>query len=176
MIATKVSISSSIAKCIPALRGVSFILTGDRQRADDIAEKAIIWLFDNLPAALPEQELKVRMLSILHDLYYVGGHKSRKAKSATGKVRGMELAASIHQDSLAFDQFRMAFCQLRDNEREVLILEEACGLSATEVAKICGCKISAIDIRVLRARQKLTRILYENDWNWLPSSDVPFLQ
>jgi DNA-directed RNA polymerase specialized sigma24 family protein len=148
MDATEISLSSSIATCVPALRGVSFALTGNRQSADELAEKAIIWFSANRTAVFPERKLKVRMLSIVHDLYYIAGHQCREAIQSLAEQSADEpTASSSYQDSIKSDDFKSAFWQLRDNEREVLVLEDGAGLTCPEIAEICGCTTAMIDMR-----------------------------
>jgi DNA-directed RNA polymerase specialized sigma24 family protein len=164
MDATEISLSSTVATCVPVLRGVSLALTGNRKSADDLAEKAIIWFFANRTAVLPENKLKMRMLSILHDVYYIAGHKSREAiQSVVEQAADEPAASSPRQESLGPDDFKSAFWQLRDNERELLVLEDGAGLTCPEIAEICGCTTAIIDRRRLRARQRLALTLYGED-------------
>jgi RNA polymerase sigma-70 factor, ECF subfamily len=164
MDATEIFLSSTVATCVPALRGVSLALTGNRQSADELAEKAIIWFFANFPAVFPEKRLKMRMLSILHDLYYIAGHRNQKPVQSLADQSGDEPAApSPCQDSLGPDDFKSAFWQLQDNERELLVLENGAGLTCLEIAEICGCTTAIIDMRRLRARQRLALTLYGED-------------
>jgi DNA-directed RNA polymerase specialized sigma24 family protein len=164
MDATEISLSNTVATCVPALRGVSLALTGNRKSADELAEKAIIWFFANRTAVLPEKKLKMRMLSILHDLYYIAGHKSREAiQSIVEQPADEPAASSPRQESLGPDDFKSAFWQLRDNERELLVLEDGAGLTCPEIAEICGCTTAIIDMRRLRSRQRLALTLYGED-------------
>ena len=153
-------ISNDIATCVPALRAISFVLTGNSDGADDLVEEAINWFFTDPPAAPPRIVLKVRMFAILHDLHCIGGHKTcESARSIEDWGAGAPVAQSIQDDSPVSDEFRGAFWRLDDDEREVLILAEVSGLSPEEVAQVCGCTRSKIDMRVSRARQKLARML-----------------
>jgi RNA polymerase sigma-70 factor (ECF subfamily) len=156
---TTIRPSSNIAACIPALRAVSLTLTGDRQRADDLVERAIRQAQSD-PQPMPTgPKVRVWMFSILHDLHYSGsGLDQRRAAIQPIDDRRADTpptASSQEGYLLSEDDFRKAFWQLDAHEREVLILVEASGLSRHEVAKVCCCTTRTIDVCVSRARQKL---------------------
>jgi RNA polymerase sigma-70 factor (ECF subfamily) len=153
-------ISSDVAACVPAMRAISFVLTGNRQRADELVEEAINWFITDPSVVSLGIRLKVRMFSVLHELRCIGRDKSRETVRSIGDSGANTTAAqSIQDDSLVSDDFRSAFWQLGEDEREALILVEVSNLSYEEVAKVCGSTTSIIDIRVSRARQNLARML-----------------
>ncbi|WP_254461973.1 sigma-70 family RNA polymerase sigma factor, partial [Yersinia enterocolitica] len=55
--------------------------------------------------------------------------------------------------------FRKALAKLPEEQREVLIMVGATGLSYEETAEICGVAIGTIKRRVNRARTKLAELL-----------------
>jgi len=146
--------------CVAPLRAVARILTGDRERADDLAEKAIIQVFADPQPRPPGAKLKTWMFTILHNLYYCEQSRKRAPTQSVGDmVAEPPPTLSREEESLVFRDFGRAFRQLGDGEREVLILEGASGLSCEEVAKVCGCTAAAIGTRVSSARQKLLRAI-----------------
>jgi RNA polymerase sigma-70 factor (ECF subfamily) len=60
---------------------------------------------------------------------------------------------------LEFGDFRRAFWQLADHQREALILVGVSGLSYDEAAQVCECPKGTIKSRVSRARRELLQIL-----------------
>jgi RNA polymerase sigma-70 factor, ECF subfamily len=146
----RIQVSNDVAACVPGLRAVAVVLTGNREHADDLLEEAITWFFTDPPTPPPTAGLKALLFSLLHDLHCIGGHRSDSGADAPA-------SRSSRQDSLVSDNFRIAFWRLSGDEREMLILEEASGLSSEEVATICGCTRSMLDICVSRARQKLVQ-------------------
>jgi RNA polymerase sigma-70 factor (ECF subfamily) len=155
--------SSNVGACLPALRALSVILMGNRQRADDLVEDVIIQAMTSPRAIQPGAQLKVWMFSILHDLYYSGfGLDKRQIAIRPIDDRGADrpTTPSTREGGLSSDdRFRKAFWQLNAHEREVLILAEAAGLSRQEVATVCDCTTRTIDVCVSRARQKLLLLL-----------------
>jgi RNA polymerase sigma-70 factor (ECF subfamily) len=152
--------SSNFTQCIPALRAVSFVLTGDRRRAVALVEKTLIHFFTDPRDAPPGASLKVRMLMTLHGLHFSErGQDGKAIRSPGAAVVESPASMSSPNVSLGSTEFRRAFWRLCDDEREALFLREAGGLSCGEVAKVCGCATSATETLALRARQKLQRLL-----------------
>jgi RNA polymerase sigma-70 factor (ECF subfamily) len=154
------TMSSNFTQCLPALRAVSFVLTGDRQRAVALVEKTIIHFFTDPRNAPPGASLKVWMLMTLHSLHFSESSQNRKAIGSLGAaVAESPASLSSPEVGLGSVEFRRAFWRLGDDEREALFLRETGGLSCEEVARVCGCASSVTETRALRARQKLQRLL-----------------
>ena len=64
-----------------------------------------------------------------------------------------------HDGKLALRDFAVAFAKLSDEQREVLILIGASGLSYEEAAETCGCAVGTIKSRLNRARARLADLL-----------------
>ena len=144
----RIQVISEVAACMPGLRAVAFVLAGDQEHADNLVEETITWFFTDLPLTPSMINVRAQLFSVLHDVHCVGGRKSQIGVDDP-------TAPSIRQDSLMSDNFRSAFWRLSGSEREMLILDEASGLSSEEVATACGCTKRMLDICVAQARQKL---------------------
>ena len=152
--------STNLAQYGPALRAVSFVLTGDRQRADGLAEKTILQLLTDPRDVPPGASLKVWMLRALHSLHFSEAGEKQPAIHPLGAAVAQSAASLGNPDvSLESVEFRRAFWRLGDDEREALFLTETSGLSREEVARVCGCTTGATETLALRARQKLQRLL-----------------
>jgi RNA polymerase sigma-70 factor (ECF subfamily) len=157
---TGISTAHEVAVCIPSLRAVAMVLTSNRERADNLVEDAIIRVLTGSELAPPGTKIRVWMFTILHQLHYAALIKNRVGIPPIGDVVARPpTSQSNREDGLVSGDFRRAFWQLDDREREVLILEEANGLSCEEVAKVCGCTTIMIHMRASRARHKLLRTL-----------------
>jgi RNA polymerase sigma-70 factor (ECF subfamily) len=55
--------------------------------------------------------------------------------------------------------FRAAFEQLPDEQREVLILVGAQGFSYEDAAEMCGCAVGTVKSRANRGRKRLAELL-----------------
>ena len=60
---------------------------------------------------------------------------------------------------LALKDFRAAFEQLPDEQREALLLVGASGFSYEEAAEMCGCAVGTIKSRANRGRARLSELL-----------------
>ena len=69
------------------------------------------------------------------------------------------MIGASQEANLEFCDFRRAFKQLNPDQREVLMLVGASGLSYEEAAAVCGCAVGTIKSRASRARQDLKRLL-----------------
>ncbi|MGL4728896.1 MAG: sigma-70 family RNA polymerase sigma factor, partial [Bosea sp. (in: a-proteobacteria)] len=78
----------------------------------------------------------------------------------TDGLYSSRVAVSGGQESaIDLADFRMALAKLPEEQREVLIMVGATGLSYEETAEICGVAVGTIKSRVNRARIKLAEML-----------------
>jgi len=160
MKATGISTAHEVAVCVPSLRAVAMVLARNLRRADNLVEDVIIRVLTGSELALPGTKVRVWMFTILHQLHYAALIKNLVGIRPIGDVvADAPDALPSWGDSLLSADFRRAFWQLGDEEREVLMLEAANGLSCEEIANVCGCTTSMIDMRASRARHKLLRTL-----------------
>jgi RNA polymerase sigma-70 factor (ECF subfamily) len=70
-----------------------------------------------------------------------------------------------HDGKLQMTDFRKAFAQLPDEQRETLILVGANGFSYEEAAGMCGVAVGTIKSRANRGRKHLAELMHldEND-------------
>jgi RNA polymerase sigma-70 factor (ECF subfamily) len=156
---------TQLLACVARLRAVAMVLAGNRERADDLAEETVILVLTDPETRPSESKLLTRMFTTLHNLHY-GELRGKRAPLPAGgdAVADTLPKLSSEEASLMFGDFRQAFWRLSDNERELLILEEAGGLSRDEVAKVCGCAPDLIEARASHARQQLLRTLQEDEF------------
>ena len=64
-----------------------------------------------------------------------------------------------HDGRLAFNDFKVAFDKLPDEQREALVLVGASGFSYEEAAGMCGCAVGTIKSRANRGRRRLVELL-----------------
>jgi RNA polymerase sigma-70 factor (ECF subfamily) len=157
---TGISTAHEVAVCVPSLRAVAMVLTSNRERADNLVEDVIIRVLSGSELAPPRTKVKVWMFTILHQLHYAALIKNHLGIRSIGDaVADTPGSLPSREDGLVSSDFRRAFWQLGDKEREVLILEATNDLSREEIANVCGCATSLIDMRASRACRKLLRTL-----------------
>jgi RNA polymerase sigma-70 factor (ECF subfamily) len=155
-------IEADLIACIPHLRAFARFLTGNRERADDLVQDAVVRALTAAHQFQPGTNLKAWIFTILRNLYYNEIRKNRVKLQSIDEMAIDEPAMPATQEaSLEFGDFRRAFWQLGEDQREVLILVGASGLSYEEAAKVCNCPTGTIKSRVSRARRELLKTLQE---------------
>jgi RNA polymerase sigma-70 factor, ECF subfamily len=155
-----ISIDSEILTCLPHLRAFARSLAGDRDRADDLVQDAVLRALGAASQFTPGTNFKAWIFTILRNLHFNEFHRKR------GFIRPLEAAdlethatAPRQLAALEFDEFRGAFNMLSVEQREALVLIAADGFRYDEVAAICGCAVGTIKSRVARARSRLKEML-----------------
>ncbi len=155
-------IDAELIAAIPHLRAFARFLTGERERADDLVQDAIVRALAAAHQYQPGTNFKAWIFTILRNLYYNEGRKRRVKVEPFDDAAANLYAVQPHQEvGLAFDDFRRAFWQLNEEQREVLILVGASGMSYEDAARICNCAVGTVKSRVSRARTLLARIMAE---------------
>jgi RNA polymerase sigma-70 factor (ECF subfamily) len=146
---------SALITAIPHLRAFARLLKGDPARADILAQEVIVHARATTHRLLPGNGLKLWLFSLAHHLHQ---RDLQKAGARHNAHTGAGIPApdpSCQETSLASQRFGLAFSQLRDEEREALILMEAANLTYAEAASVCNCPTETIKSRVSRARARL---------------------
>ena len=156
----RVSIDADILACLPNLRAFARALVGNRDRADDLVQDAVLRALSAASQFRPGTNFKAWIFTILRNLHFNEFRRNR------GFIRPLEAAdletystAPVQQAGLEFDDFRRAFNTLPAEQREALTLVGADGCLYEEAATICGCPIGTIKSRVARARSEIKRLL-----------------
>jgi len=160
--------------CIPHLRAYARFLTGNRERADDLVQDALVRALTAAHQFQTGTNLKAWIFTILRNLFYNEIRKNRLKVQSLDDIPGEGPATPPTRDAnLEFADFRRAFWQLGQSQREVLIMVGASGLSYEEAAAICGCAVGTIKSRVSRARRELLKILQEGNLTYKRGDSEP---
>jgi RNA polymerase sigma-70 factor (ECF subfamily) len=154
------SIDNDILACLPHLRAFARSLTGDRDRADDLVQDAVLRALSASQQYTPGTNFKAWIFTILRNLYF---NEFRRNRALMRPLEAADLeihaTAPSQQAGLEFDDFRRAFKTLPPEQREALVLVGADGFRYEEAAAICGCPVGTIKSRVARARGEIERLL-----------------
>jgi RNA polymerase sigma-70 factor (ECF subfamily) len=149
-----------LLECVPHLRAFAWFLAKNRDRADDLVQDTIVRALTAAHQFHVGTNLKAWMFAILRNLHYNEVRKNRVHIQSLDDPLAYEPTVLPSQvASLEFGDFRRAFWQLADGQREALILVGASGLSYDEAAQVCECPKGTIKSRVSRARRELLQIL-----------------
>ncbi len=145
---------------LPALRAFALSLTRNSASADDLVQDTIEKAWSNLSKFQPGTNMRAWLFTIQRNTFY---SDRRKAKFEVPDVDG-HFAAGLaekpaHDGRLAFNDFKVAFEKLPDEQREALVLVGASGFSYEEAAQMCGCAVGTIKSRANRGRRRLAELL-----------------
>jgi RNA polymerase sigma-70 factor (ECF subfamily) len=143
-------------ECIPHLRAFARSLCGNRDKADDLVQEAILRALAAENSYTPGTNFKAWIFTILRNLYFNDVRKHGGRMVSSDAMDAFEPACGpSHEAALEFCEFRRAFWTLSATQREVLMLVGPGGLSYEETAAICRCAVGTIKSRVCRARREL---------------------
>src|SRR5262245_46107888 len=143
------SVREEILLCLPHLRAFARSLAGNRDKADDLVQDAIVLALAAADQFTPGTNFKAWIFTILRNRYFNDLRKNRHIIEPLEAADVSTLATAAHHDAgLIFDEFRQAFMTLAPSQREALILVAASGFSYGEAAKAPAA----------RARRELLRL------------------
>ncbi len=145
---------------IPNLRAFAISLCGNRDRADDLVQEALLKAWSASDKFTAGTNLRAWLFTILRNFYF---SEFRKRKREVEDVDGSYSASlAVPGEQVArveFAAFEDALAQLTPDQREVLILIGASGFSYEEAAEICHVAIGTIKSRLNRARARLAQLM-----------------
>lgn len=161
---------------LPAMRAFAMSLTRNNAAADDLVQDAIVKAWSNFDKFKPGTNLRAWLFTILRNTYYsLYRKRKREVEDPDGIMAGKLSEKPAHDGHLAMADFRTAFAQLTDEQREVLILVGAEGFSYEDAAEMCGCAIGTIKSRTNRARTRLAELMHLDDDDDLEITDAATL-
>lgn len=145
---------------IPSLRAFARGLCNDRDTADDMAQDALTRAWAARQSYEPGTNFKAWMFRILRNNYYSTYKKNRRFVALDPEVAERTLVSVPEQENrLHLNDVEAALKKLPDEQREVLMLVAAGGVSYEDAAVIMGCAIGTIKSRVARGRAALALLI-----------------
>jgi RNA polymerase sigma-70 factor (ECF subfamily) len=130
---------------IPSLRAFARGLCGNRDLADDMAQDAMTRAWAARQSYTPGSNFRAWMFMILRNHFYTTLRKNSRMVSWDPEIAERVLVvAPAQQDGLNVQDVQAALQKLPPEQREVLILIGANGVSYEEAAEIMGCAIGTI--------------------------------
>lgn len=170
-------LETAVTELAPQLLRYSLGKTGDAGLAEDVAQDALAALVQRwrrhgppeCPAAFAfavarrragRLNFQRRLLEPLHVL--LDGNSGSVSGSVSGHspLPGPEERATLRTD---LGRTLAALRRLSGLDREALLLVGVADLGPTEGARVLGISVSALKMRVHRARKRLLQLLEEND-------------
>jgi RNA polymerase sigma-70 factor, ECF subfamily len=145
---------------IPSLRAFAMSLCGTMHQADDLVQDALLKAWGNASSFQEGTNLRAWLFTILRNTYYsLHRKRGREIQDVDGEHAARVAVAPAQEGMMDLADFRKALAQLPAEQREVLIMVGATGLSYEEAAEICGVAVGTIKSRVNRARVRLSELL-----------------
>lgn len=157
---------------LQALRAFALSLTREGASADDLVQDTIVKAWTNIEKFQPGTNLRAWLFTILRNTFYSARRKTRREVSDTDGIHAARQATRPEHDGrLALNDFRTAFQQLPDEQREALILVGASGFSYEEAAGMTGVAVGTVKSRANRGRRRLAELLKLEDGEELEMTD-----
>ncbi len=148
-------------------------LLGNKADAEDAAQEALLRLWNHLP--------RLKLFNIRAWLFqttrnYCLDQIRRRSRNASPNADPDEILEEWPDDlavdpsfaadsSLQLEQARQALLKLPETLRSVFVLYEVNGLRYREIASTLGMPVNTVKVNLLRARQKLSKLIHkEESW------------
>lgn len=149
---------------LPSLRAFAMSLTRDRTLSDDLVQETIMRAWAKIDQFEPGTNMRAWMFTILRNYFYTMRRKQkREVADEDGALSAQLSEKPAHDGHMALEEFKAAFGQLRDEQREALLLVGVSGFSVEEAAEMCGCAPGTIKSRASRGRKQLAALLKLDD-------------
>ena len=142
----------------PALFKYLFYLTRDRAQSEDLVQEVFFRVLKYARSYDVHLPFAGWLYGMARNVYVDAAHKRR------GEVMGADLHEMKSSDPMPEELFarkvdverlREALLSLPEDKREVLVLSRFHDLRYEEIARILGCEIGAVKVRVYRALRQL---------------------
>ena len=161
---------------LPALRAFALSLTREGASADDLVQDTIVKAWTNMDKFQPGTNLRAWLFTILRNTFYSARRKTRREVNDSDGIHAARQATRPEHDGrLAMNDFKAAFKQLADEQREALILVGGSGFSYEEAAAMTGVAVGTVKSRANRGRRKLAELMHMAEGEELDMTDASTL-
>jgi RNA polymerase sigma-70 factor, ECF subfamily len=145
---------------VSGLRAFSVSLCGSFHQADDLVQDVLLKAWGHSESFQEGTNMRAWLFTIARNTYYSLYRKRGREVQDVDGIYTSNLAVAPSQNGVMdLADFRLALSKLPDEQREVLILVGASGLSYEQAADVCGVAVGTIKSRVSRARSRLAELL-----------------
>ena len=163
----------ALADVASHLRAFARGLCGDRDRADDLAQEAMLRAWAARERYAAGTNFKAWTFTILRNHFYSEARRARFHGEYDELAAERILRTDAAQESaVELADVLRALTAIPDNYREALVLVAAGHLSYEEIADICGIALGTVKSRICRARAMLSKIIESGQ---LPDSRHDFV-
>lgn len=150
----------ALAKVAPHLRAFARGLCGCRDRADDLAQEALLRAWAARDRYRAGTNFKAWTFTILRNHFYSEARRARfHGDYDEGMAERILRAPASQESAVELSDVLRALSVVPDTYREALILVAIGSLSYEEIADICGIALGTVKSRICRARAMLSHVL-----------------
>ncbi|HEY0957648.1 MAG TPA: sigma-70 family RNA polymerase sigma factor [Novosphingobium sp.] len=150
----------ALSDVTPHLRAFARALCGCRDRADDLAQEALLRAWSARARYRAGTNFKAWTFTILRNHFYSEARRSRFHGEYDEAVAERILRAPPSQENaVELTDVLRALAVVPASYREALILVAIGSLSYEEIADICGIALGTVKSRICRARAMLSNVL-----------------
>ena len=154
------TLRDDLVAAIPNMRAFAISLCGNRDRADDFVQEALVKAWNHLDSFEVGTNLKAWLFTILRNAYFSELRKTkREIADSEGQLAAKLSVPAEQQGHLDLLDLSRALSKLPPDQREALILVGAEGFSYEDAAAISGCAVGTVKSRVNRARSRLNELM-----------------
>ena len=145
---------------LPSLRAFARGLCRHREMADDLAQDTMMRAWAARESYTQGSNFRAWMFMIMRNQFYTTLRKNSRTTSLDPEVAERVLVvAPAQHNGINVDDVAKALQKLPAEQREVLLLIGANGLSYEEAAEIMGCAMGTVKSRLARGRAALTALI-----------------
>jgi RNA polymerase sigma-70 factor (ECF subfamily) len=149
-----------LLELLPNLRAFANSLCRDADYADDLVQQTLLKAWKSRYSFHEGSNLKAWLFAILRNTFLTELRKRKyEAEDPDDELQHSLISRGGQQAHMDMLDFELALSKLPQEQREVLILVGAEGVSYDEAALICGCAIGTIKSRMSRARERLCELM-----------------
>ena len=151
-----------IISLIPALRGFARTFLRNQSDADDLVQETLIKGLSKIQQFEPGTSMKSWLFTIMRNTFYTRARLARREAPGLADDAALKPAMDPTQEwSVRCNEISSALERLPTEQREIIVLIGALGMSYEEAAQICCCAIGTVKSRLNRARHRLLAELGE---------------
>jgi RNA polymerase sigma-70 factor, ECF subfamily len=145
---------------IPSLRAFARGLCGHQAMADDLAQDTMMRAWAARASYTQGSNFRAWMFMIMRNQFYTTIRKNARMTSLDPEVAERVLVvAPAQHNGINVEDVAKALQKLPAEQREVLLLIGANGLSYEEAAEVIGCAMGTVKSRLARGRAALTELI-----------------
>jgi RNA polymerase sigma-70 factor, ECF subfamily len=137
-------------------------LVGEASLAEDLMQEVFTKVFLNLPSFEERSAFSSWLYRIAHNhcLNFLAKQK-REAAGMVAYVEEQQVRSKTTETQTLSEPLQQVLNQLDEEQRSILVMKYIVELELVEISEILGIRLSAVKMRLLRAREEFRRLYHE---------------